>query len=155
MPFASKLFVDHVLGHLPPHTPFPWLDAFILTHPGPRLFPLIVAASVGATPVNAAITFALSQILGVAAQRAITDVRNTVPQHVMRLPVRFFDSPQTGILISRIMTDAEGVRNLVGNGLVQLVGGVLTAVVVLVVLFTMNWKLTLDIAILLVAFSTA
>ncbi len=65
-------------------------------------------------------SFALSQVLGVAAQRAITDMRRRVEAHVMRLPVRYFDSTQTGVLISRIMTDAEGIRNLVGTGLVQL-----------------------------------
>jgi subfamily B ATP-binding cassette protein MsbA len=64
----------------------------------------------------------------VAAQRAITDMRKRVQAHVVRLPVRYFDSTQTGILISRIMSDAEGIRNLVGTGLVQLVGGLVTAV---------------------------
>ena len=58
-----------------------------------------------------------------AAQRAITDMRKRVQAHVMHLPVRYFDSTQTGVLVSRIMTDAEGIRNLVGTGLVQLVGG--------------------------------
>ena len=63
-----------------------------------------------------------------AAQRAITDMRRRVEEHVARLPVRYFDSTQTGVLISRIMTDAEGIRNLVGTGLVQLIGSVVTAV---------------------------
>ena len=72
--------------------------------------------------------FALSQVLGVAAQRAITDMRKRVQAHVMRLPIRYFDSTKTGVLISRIMTDAEGIRNLVGTGLVQLTGGIVTAV---------------------------
>ena len=70
-----------------------------------------------------------------AAQRAITDMRKRVQAHIMRLPVRYFDSTQTGVLISRIMTDAEGIRNLVGTGLVQLVGGLVTAVIALGVLF--------------------
>ena len=68
-------------------------------------------------------------MLGVAAQRAITDMRQQVEAHVMRLPIRYFDSTKTGILISRIMTDAEGIRNLVGTGLVQLTGSIVTAVV--------------------------
>ena len=72
--------------------------------------------------MQAVTSFALSQVLGVAAQRAITDMRRRVEAHVVRLPVRYFDSTQTGVLISRIMTDAEGIRNLVGTGLVQLVG---------------------------------
>ena len=81
-------------------------------------------------------------MLGVAAQRAITDMRKDVEAHVMRLPVRYFDSTKTGVLISRIMTDAEGIRNLVGTGLVQLTGSILTAVMALAILFYLNWKLT-------------
>src|SRR6185295_9988999 len=94
------------------------------------------------TLVQALGSFALSQILGVAAQRAITDMRKSVQEHVARLPIRYFDSTQTGVLISRIMTDAEGVRNLVGSGLVQLVGGLVTAVFALGVLIYLNWRLT-------------
>ena len=92
--------------------------------------------------MQAVTSFALSQILGVAAQRAITDMRKRVQAHVMRLPVRYFDSTQTGVLVSRIMSDAEGIRNLVGTGLVQLVGGLVTAVIGLGVLFWLNWHLT-------------
>ena len=69
-----------------------------------------------ATLVQAATSFALSQVLSIAAQRAITDMRKSVQAHVLRLPVRYFDSTKTGVLISRIMTDAEGIRNLVGTG---------------------------------------
>ena len=83
-----------------------------------------------------------SQVLGVAAQRAITEMRKDVEAHVMRLPVRYFDSTKTGVLISRIMTDAEGIRNLVGTGLVQLTGSIVTAVLALGVLFYLNWQLT-------------
>src|SRR5262249_12892199 len=79
----------------------------------------------------------------VAAQRAITEMRKDVEAHVMRLPIRYFDSTKTGILISRIMTDAEGIRNLVGTGLVQLTGSILTAVIALGVLLFLNWQLTL------------
>ena len=78
-----------------------------------------------------------------AAQRAITDMRKRVQAKVMRLPVRYFDSTQTGVLLSRIMSDAEGIRNLVGTGLVQLVGGVVTAIIGLGVLLYLNWRLTL------------
>ena len=70
----------------------------------------------------------------------------------MRLPVRYFDSTKTGVLISRIMTDAEGIRNLVGTGLVQLTGGVVTAVLALGVLFYLNWHLTLVTIVVLGAF---
>ena len=81
-----------------------------------------------ATVVQAVTSFGLSQILGVAAQKAITDMRRRVEEHVMRLPVRYFDKTQTGVLIARVMNDAEGIRNLVGTGLVQLTGSVVTAV---------------------------
>ena len=77
-----------------------------------------------------------------AAQRAITEMRKSVQEHIARLPIRYFDSTQTGVLISRIMSDAEGIRNLVGTGLVQLLGGLLTAVIALGVLFYLNWRLT-------------
>ena len=77
-----------------------------------------------------------------AAQRAITDMRKEVEAHVMRLPIRYFDSTKTGVLISRIMTDAEGIRNLVGTGLVQLTGSVLTAIMALSILLYLNWRLT-------------
>ena len=96
------------------------------------LLPIALAAG-AATIVQAITSFGLSQTLGVAAQRAITDMRKRVQAKVMRLPVRYFDSTQTGVLLSRIMSDAEGIRNLVGTGLVQLVGGVVTAIGIILV----------------------
>jgi ABC-type multidrug transport system fused ATPase/permease subunit len=115
---------------------------------------LALAAGV-ATLVQAATSFALSQVLGVAAQRAIMDMRRSVQAHVERLPVRYFDKTQTGILISRIMTDAEGIRNLVGTGLVQLTGGLVTAVVAMTVLFYLNWVLTSVTLLVLLTFGGA
>jgi subfamily B ATP-binding cassette protein MsbA len=115
------------------------------------LLPISIAVAV-ATIIQAATSFALSQVIGVAAQRAITDMRKRVEQHILRLPVRYFDSTKTGILISRVMTDAEGIRNLVGTGIIQLVGGFLTAVVCLGVLFYINWGLTTLTLVTLVVF---
>src|SRR5690242_5344402 len=112
------------------------------------LVPIALAAG-AATIVQAITSFGLSQILGVAAQRAITDMRKRVQAKVMRLPVRYFDSTQSGILLSRIMSDAEGIRNLVGTGLVQLVGGVVTAIISLGVLLYLNWRMTIVTAIVL------
>ncbi len=106
------------------------------------LLGVIAAAVAGATIIQAVSSFGLSQILGVAAQRAITDMRKSIQGFVLRLPIAYFDSTKTGILISRIMTDAEGIRNLVGTGLVQLVGGLVTAAIALAVLFWLNWRLT-------------
>jgi ABC-type multidrug transport system fused ATPase/permease subunit len=112
------------------------------------LVPIALAAG-GATIVQAFTSFGLSQILGVAAQRAITDMRKRVQAKIMRLPVRYFDSTQSGVLLSRIMSDAEGIRNLVGTGLVQLVGGVVTAFISLGVLLYLNWRMTLVTAVVL------
>jgi len=116
------------------------------------LLPKLAFAAAGATAVDAATAFANSQVLGVAAQRAITEMRKEVEAHVMRLPIRYFDSTKTGILISRIMTDAEGVRNLVGTGLVQLTGSLLTATIALGVLLYLNWKLTMVTIVILATF---
>jgi subfamily B ATP-binding cassette protein MsbA len=106
------------------------------------LMPLALVAG-AATFVQAITSFALSQVLGVAAQRAITDMRRQIEEHVARLPVRYFDSTQAGQLLSRIMNDADGIRNLVGTGLVQLTGSIVTAVAALAYLFYLNWRLTI------------
>ncbi len=125
LPASSKWLIDEVVGN----------------NRADLLLPLALAAG-AATAVQAVTSFVLSQILGVAAQRAITDMRKRVQAQVMRLPVRYFDSTQTGALVSRIMNDAEGIRNLVGTGLVQLVGGFVTALMGLTILFWLNWQLT-------------
>ena len=90
--------------------------------------------------------------MSIAAQRAISDMRVDVQRHVLRLPVSFFDSTKSGVLITRVMTDAEGIRNLIGTGLVQLVGGLLTAIIALGVLFYLNWHLTASTIFVLLAF---
>jgi ABC-type multidrug transport system fused ATPase/permease subunit len=125
LPASSKYLIDEVIGN----------DQIDL------LIPLGLAVGL-ATSVQAVTTFSLSQVISVAAQHAIMEIRRVVQHHVIRLPVRFFDQSKSGELISRIMTDAEGIRNLVGTGIVQLVGGVFTAVLALVVLFYLNWQLT-------------
>ncbi len=135
LPACSKYLIDDVIGKQ--------------RH---DLLPLLALAAGAATLVDAVTSFALSQVLGVAAQRAITDMRRSVEAHVVRLPVQYFDSTQTGVLISRIMTDAEGIRNLVGTGLVQLSGSIVTGVLALGVLFYLNWKLTLVTLVVLSAF---
>jgi subfamily B ATP-binding cassette protein MsbA len=109
----------------------------------------------GAAVIGAATDFSLSQLLGVAAQKAITDMRRRVEEHILRLPVRYFDKTQTGVLISRVMNDAEGIRNLVGTGLVQLVAGLLRASVTIFILFYLNPRLTLMLLLELGAFAGA
>ena len=125
LPGSSRYIVDHVI-----------------LERRPELLGLIAAAVGAATLVAAVTSFGLSQVLGVAAQRAITEMRKSLQGFALRLPIGYFDSTKTGILISRIMTDAEGIRNLVGTGLVQLLGGLVTATIALGVLFWLNWKLT-------------
>jgi subfamily B ATP-binding cassette protein MsbA len=112
-----------------------------------------IALAIGAATVIQALTgFALSQILGVAAQLAITNMRMRVQQHIERLPISYFDSTQSGQLISRIMNDAEGIRNLVGTGLGQILGSFVTGIISLGVLFYLNWKMTSAMAIVLLLF---
>jgi ABC-type multidrug transport system fused ATPase/permease subunit len=127
------------------------MDDVITKHNWDLLPKLAMAAGV-ATLISAATSFLNSQVLGVAAQRAITAMRKDVEAHVMRLPIRYFDSTKTGVLISRIMTDAEGIRNLVGTGLVQLTGSIVTAVIAMIVLLSLNWKLTMVTVVILGAF---
>lgn len=113
-----------------------------------------IALAIGvSTLIQASTGFALSQILGVAAQRAITEMRKRVMQQIERLPISYFDSTQSGQLISRIMNDAEGIRNLVGTGLGQILGSFLTATVSIGVLFWLNWVLTLATIVVLIAFA--
>ncbi len=138
----ALMLVSRVAGLVLPLAPKYLLDEVIGKQRAELLWPIALAGG-AATLVQAGTGYALSQVLGVAAQRAINDMRQVVQAHVARLPVRSFDSTQTGVLISRIMNDAEGIRNLVGTGIVQLVGGIVSAVLGLVVLFWLNWKLTL------------
>jgi subfamily B ATP-binding cassette protein MsbA len=135
LPYTSKFLIDDIIGK----------------HRSELLMPLAAAAA-GATVIQAATSFALSQVVSVAAQRAITEMRKRVQAHVLRLPISYFDSTKTGVLISRVMSDAEGVRNLVGTGLIQLLGSILTALMAVGVLFYVNWKLTSATVVALVAF---
>ena len=115
-----------------------------------------IALAIGiSTLVQAVTSFALSQILGVAAQLAITNMRMRVQQRIERLPISYFDSTQSGVLISRIMNDAEGIRNLVGTGLGQILGSIVTAVIALAVLFYLNWQLTAATIVVLLVFGGA
>src|SRR5687768_7369000 len=112
-----------------------------------------IALAIGvSTLIQALTSFALSQILGVAAQRAITEMRKRVQQKIERLPISYFDSTQSGQLISRIMNDAEGIRNLVGTGLGQILGSIVTATIAVGVLFWINWQLTSATIVVLAAF---
>ncbi|MDA2933627.1 ABC transporter ATP-binding protein/permease [Acidobacteria bacterium AH-259-D05] len=102
--------------------------------------------------VQAATSFFLTRLLSIEAQHLISLLRARVQKHILYLPVRFFDNTKSGELVSRIMSDVEGVRNLVGTGLVQLIGGILTSVVAFTLLIRINALLTLYVLVPLVAF---
>ncbi|MEH6680623.1 MAG: ABC transporter ATP-binding protein [Sediminicola sp.] len=104
---------------------------------------LLVLAVGAAILVQAVTSFLLTKILSVQAQYLISELRAQVQRKVLSLPIRFFDNTKSGALVSRIMTDVEGVRNLIGTGLVQLVGGTITAVVSLVLLIRISPSMTL------------
>ena len=150
----ALMLVNRVSGLVLPATSKYLIDDVIGKQRADLLMPLALAAG-AATLVQAVTSFALSQVLGVAAQRAITEMRRRVEAHVARLPISFFDSTQSGVLISRIMTDAEGIRNLVGTGLAQLTGSVVTALFALAYLFYLNWYLTCITIVALAAFGGA
>lgn len=126
LPGASKFLVDDVI----PNNDMEMLKWLII-------------AVVVAILIQSATSFALTQILSVEAQHLISQLRAKVQRHIVQLPVRFFDNTKTGELVSRIMTDVEGVRNLVGTGLAQMVGGVLTAIICLVLLIIISPLMTL------------
>jgi subfamily B ATP-binding cassette protein MsbA len=151
---AVLMLVNQAMGLVLPASTKYLIDEVIVKSRTDLLWKIALAAG-SATVLQAVTSFSLSQVLGVAAQRAITEMRKKVQAKIARLPVSYFDSTQTGKLISRIMNDAEGIRNLVGTGLVQLAGSFITAVVALCVLFWLNWRLTSITILVLGAFGGA
>ena len=136
------LVINRLCGLVLPGTT-KWLLDDVIGKGQRQLLPALLAAAGGATLIQAVTSFALAQLLGKAAQRSITEMRRQVQSHVASLPIAYFDQTKTGVLLSRVMTDAEGIRNLVGTGLVEVVGGLLTAALALVILFRLNFRLTL------------
>ncbi|TXK52661.1 ABC transporter ATP-binding protein [Pontibacter qinzhouensis] len=125
LPGASKYLLDDVI---------PNKDTTLLMW-------LILVVSI-AIVIQAVTSFALTQILSVEAQHLISQLRAKVQRHIIQLPIRFFDNTKTGELVSRIMTDVEGVRNLVGTGFAQMIGGVLTSLICLAVLIYLSPLMT-------------
>ena len=128
MPYISKPFMDKVLNQ---------------DHPHPELLPGIIAVVFTAMVVQAITSFALTQLLSKAGQRLITEMRRQVQRHVGLLSVKYYDENRTGTLVARIMTDVEGVRNLIGTGLVEFVGGLFTAILAFVYLMHLSATVTL------------
>ena len=105
--------------------------------------PLIVGAVVSATILQGVTSYALTQLLSKAGQRLITDLRMQVQAHIGKLPVAFYDENRTGTLVARIMTDVEGVRNLIGTGVIDFFGGLLTAIFAFCYLIRLSYQMTL------------
>src|SRR5271163_3539931 len=114
LPLSTKYFIDNVVVKKQIHL----------------LTPIVLGVLL-ATIIQGLTSFTLTQLLSKSAQRMITDLRKKVQAHIGRLPVSFYDANKTGVLVSRIMSDVEGVRNLIGTGLVEFVGGLMTAVIAL------------------------
>jgi ABC-type multidrug transport system fused ATPase/permease subunit len=126
LPASTKYLIDDVIGKKQTQLLLP-----------------IIAAVVGATIVQGLTSFTLTQLLSKSAQRMITDLRKQVQAHIGRLSVSYYDANKTGALVSRIMSDVEGVRNLIGTGLVEFVGGLMTALIALVILLRISAMMTL------------
>jgi ABC-type multidrug transport system fused ATPase/permease subunit len=125
LPASTKFLIDDVIGR----------------KQADLLLPLI-GAVLTATTIQGVTSYALTQLLSKAAQRLIAELRRKIQVHIGRLPVAYYDSNKTGTLVSRIMNDVEGVRNLIGTGLVEFAGGLMTAVIALVVLLRLSPLLT-------------
>ncbi len=117
-----------------------------------KVLPWIIGAVAGATFLQGVSSYSLTQLLSTEGQRLISDLRKQVQQHIGRLPVAFYDENRTGTLVARIMTDVEGVRNLVGTGLLDFAGGILTAVIAFVILIKINPRMTLLTFVILLVF---
>jgi ABC-type multidrug transport system fused ATPase/permease subunit len=136
LPGSTKFLIDNVIGK----------------HQRQLLMPIILAV-VCATLVQGVTSFSLTQLLSKSSQRMITDLRIKVQAHIGRLPVAFYDANKTGVLVSRIMSDVEGVRNLIGTGLIEFAGGIMTSIFALIVLLRISPSMTTVAAVVLVGFA--
>ncbi|MGA2559190.1 MAG: ABC transporter ATP-binding protein [Terracidiphilus sp.] len=147
------MVINRVAGLVLPYTSKTLLDRVLSTqHPHPELLPRIIVVVFGAMVVQAITSFSLTQLLSKAGQRLISEMRRQVQRHVGLLSVSYYDENRTGTLVSRIMTDVEGVRNLVGTGLVEFVGGMLTALLSFLYLLHLSPKVTLTVFTVMGAF---
>jgi ABC-type multidrug transport system fused ATPase/permease subunit len=135
LPASSKYLVDDVINKRQTN-----------------LLVLIVGVVVAATILQGLTSYALTQLLSKSSQRMITELRIKVQAHIGRLPVSFYDSNKTGVLVSRIMSDVEGVRNLIGTGLIEFAGGIMTAILALVILLRISASMTSVAAVVLLIF---
>ncbi|OLE74093.1 MAG: ABC transporter permease [Acidobacteria bacterium 13_1_20CM_2_57_8] len=136
------VFINRAAGLVLPGSTKYLIDDVVQKHRQELLIPIVAAVGV-AVLIQAVTSYSLIQLLSTSAQRLIADMRIRVQEHIGRLPVRYYDANKTGALVSRIMSDVEGVRNLVGTGLVEFIGGLFTAVIAFGLLLKINATLTL------------
>jgi subfamily B ATP-binding cassette protein MsbA len=136
------IIISRLAGLVPPAATKPFVDDVLVKNDLSTLPQILIWVTV-AILIQAVTSFLLTKLLSVEAQHLISVLRSKVQKHLLRLPTRFFDNQKSGALVSRVMTDVEGVRNLVGTGLVQLVGGILTAVISIGVLISISPWMTL------------
>ncbi len=140
------MILNRVAGLVLPYTAKPLLDTVLSPlHPRPDLLPRIIVLVFTAMVVQALSSFSLTQLLSKAGQRLIAEMRRQVQKHVGLLSVAYYDENRTGTLVARIMSDVEGVRNLVGTGLVEFLGGMLTAVLAFIYLLHRSVTVTLTV----------
>jgi ABC-type multidrug transport system fused ATPase/permease subunit len=140
------MVINRFAGLVLPYTSKPLLDKVLnQAHPRPDLLPPFIALVFSAMVVQAITSFSLTQLLSKAGQRLISEMRRQVQRHVGLLSVSYYDESRTGTLVARIMSDVEGVRNLVGTGLVEFVGGLLTAVLAFLYLLHRSVEVTLTV----------
>ena len=137
--------VNRVAGLVLPYTSKPLLDKVLSPHGDAALLPRFILYVFSAMLLQAITSFSLTQLLSKAGQRLIADMRRQVQKHVGLLSVAYYDENRTGTLVSRIMTDVEGIRNLVGTGLVEFLGGMVTAVLAFVYLLHRSVTVTLTV----------
>src|SRR5438552_9581749 len=135
------VFINRAAGLVLPGTTKFLIDDVAQKHRQELLIPLVAAVGL-AVVVQAITSYTLIQLLSTSAQRLIAEMRIRVQQHIGRLSIRYYDANKTGALVSRIMSDVEGVRNLVGTGLVEFIGGIFTAIIAFWLLLTINAPLT-------------
>src|SRR5260221_13296765 len=136
------IFISRGAGLVAPWATKPFMDDILVKKDLDKM-PMLLTLVMVAISVQAVTSFLLTKLLSVEAQHLISVLRSKVQKHLLRLPTRFFDNQKSGALVSRVMNDVEGVRNLVGTGLVQLIGGVLTSVICLVLLIQISPWMTL------------
>src|SRR3982751_3850441 len=146
------MVVNRISGLVLPYSTRYLIDNVIIKHQNSLLKPLVLAVLL-ATAIQGVTSFSLTQLLSKAAQRLIAELRQKIQAHIGKLPVAYYDSNKTGQLVSRIMTDVEGVRNLIGTGLVDFVGGLITASFALVALIYISPSMTLVAVVCLAVFT--